>query len=162
NNALDGLGFTPALNFNGLATLTVASNDLGNFGSGGALTTTSSINVTVNPVNDAPTNSVPPAQTVNEDTLLVFSAANSNAITVNDVDDLDNVIAGHQTMQITLTATNGVLTLSGTTGLVFTVGTGTNDATMTFSGTIANIDAALDGLGYLPTANYNGPAQLSI
>jgi hypothetical protein len=48
-------------------------------------------------------------------------------------------------VQVTLTATNGTLTLSGTTGLSFSGGDGTADASMTFTGTITNINAALAG-----------------
>src|SRR5690606_24044005 len=57
---------------------------------------------------------------------------------------------------------NGSLTLAGTTGLSFLVGSGANDATMIFEGTLADINNALDGLQFKPTAGYNGPASLSI
>ena len=33
---------------------------------------------------------------------------------------------------------------------------------MTFTGTMANINAALNGLSFAPTANYNGAASLQI
>ena len=65
-------------------------------------------------------------------------------------------------LTVTLTITNGTLTLSGTAGLVFTTGTGAGDTTMTFSGTIANINASLDGLVFAPTTNYNGAATLTV
>ena len=42
------------------------------------------------------------------------------------------------------------------------MGDGTDDATMTFSGTIADVNAALDGLTFTPTASYTGPASLRI
>jgi VCBS repeat-containing protein len=42
--------------------------------------------VTVTPVNEAPVNTVPGAQTVAEDGLLVFSAANGNAVSIADAD----------------------------------------------------------------------------
>ena len=53
-------------------------------------------------------------------------------------------------MQETLTATNGTLTLGTTAGLNFSVGTGTNNSTMTFTGTVAAINTALQGLIYRP------------
>ena len=65
-------------------------------------------------------------------------------------------------LQVTLTATNGTLTLAPLTGLTFTTGDGTADATMTFTGTVADINAALDGLTFAPTANFNGAATLQI
>ncbi|MFN6050575.1 MAG: Ig-like domain-containing protein, partial [Planctomycetia bacterium] len=51
-------------------------------------------------------------------------------------------------LSITLTVTKGIFSLSQTTGLTFTTGDGTNDTTMTFTGTMANINAALTGLVY--------------
>ena len=110
-------------------------------------------NVTLQAVNDAPVNTVPGAQTTAEDTALVFSNGNGNAISIGDVD------AGASPLQVTLTATNGTLTLSALAGLSFTTGDGTADATMTFTGTMANINAALNGLSFLPTAGFDGPAS---
>src|SRR5204863_35600 len=115
-------------------------------------TATTTINVAA--VNDAPVNTVPAAQAVNEDTALVFSAANGNAISIADPD----AGAGNQTM--TLSVAGGALTLAQTTGLSFTVGDGTADATMTFFGTIAAINAALNGLSYLGNPNFNGADTL--
>ena len=97
-----------------------------------------------------PVNSIPAGQTTSEDTDLVFSAGNGNLISIGDPD------AGSSSVQVTLTGTNGVITLSGITGLTFTVGDGTADAGMTFQGTIADINAALAGLVFRPTADYNG------
>jgi hypothetical protein len=107
-------------------------------------------------LNDAPANTVPGAQTTAENTNRVFNSANGNQISISDVD------AGSSPVRVTLTATNGTLTLGGTTGLTFTAGDGTNDATMTFTGTIANINTALDGLTFRPNTNYAGPASLQI
>ena len=63
NATLAGLAYTGNLNFNGADTLTVATND-------GTATDTDTIAITVNPVNDAPVNTVPAAQTVAEDTIV--------------------------------------------------------------------------------------------
>jgi hypothetical protein len=41
------------------------------------------------------------------------------------------------------------------TGLSFTAGDGTDDNHMQFSGTLANINAALNGMTFSPTSNYN-------
>ncbi|NBR07948.1 MAG: hypothetical protein EBT92_19600, partial [Planctomycetes bacterium] len=51
-------------------------------------------------------------------------------------------------LTLTLAVTKGKVTLSQLTGLTFTAGDGTADATMTFSGTVANINAALNNLVY--------------
>ena len=70
-----GMSYAPTANYNGPATLTIVTSDLGNTGAGGPLTDTDTVNITVNAVDDAPVNSVPAAQTTNEDTALVFSPA---------------------------------------------------------------------------------------
>ncbi len=106
--------------------------------------------------NTAPVNTVPGAQTTNENTALVFSSGNGNAISISDAD------AGTAQVRVTLAATNGTLTLAGTIGLAFSTGDGTADATMTFTGTISNINAALNGLSYTPTLGFDGPATLQI
>ena len=84
----------------------------------------------------------------------MFSTANGNLISVADPDDAN--------VEVTLTATNGTLTLGGTTGLAFSTGDGSADASMTFSGTLADINAALDGLQFDPTAAFEGFASVQI
>src|SRR5439155_25613488 len=101
-------------------------------------------------------NSAPVSQTIDEDNDLVFSSTDGNAIWISDAD------ADPLPVRVTLTATNGVLSLSGTTGLAFMVGDGSGDATMTFTGILSDINAALEGLRYSPNANYNGSATVRI
>ena len=120
--------------------------------------------IIVTAVNDGPVNTVPGAQGTAQNTPIVFSTGNSNLIAVTDPD------AGTNVIQVTLTATNGTLTLSGTTGLSFVfsdgngtgAGDGTADPTMTFRGTLANVNAALNGMTFTPTAGFTGPADLTI
>jgi VCBS repeat-containing protein len=54
NSVLDGLRFVPDTDFNGTASLTIATNDKGNTGNGGAKTDSDTISITVTPVNDVP------------------------------------------------------------------------------------------------------------
>src|SRR5205085_11058628 len=79
-----------------------------------------------------------------------------NQISIGDVE------AGGAIVRVTLSSTHGTLTLNQLTGLTFTTGDGTADALMTFTGTMANINAALNGLTYAPVANYNGAASVQI
>ncbi|MFM7058412.1 MAG: GEVED domain-containing protein, partial [Planctomycetota bacterium] len=109
-------------------------------------------------INDPPINAVPIAQTVNEDTDLVFSAAGGNLVSVSDAD----VWLGNNTLRVTLTAVNGIVTLSRTTNLTFTVGDGTADTTMTFTGTVDNINRALAGMRFRSAQDYFGPASVTI
>jgi hypothetical protein len=107
-------------------------------------------------VNQPPVNTVPAAQSVVQNSQLVFSTANGNAISIADPD------AGGNPVQQTLTATNGTLSLSSNAGLNFSVGTGFDNSTMTFTGTIAAINAALQGLTYRPTLGFTGAANLTV
>src|SRR5262249_31932166 len=56
----------------------------------------------------------------------------------------------------TLAVTNGVLNLAGTSGLTV-AGNGTG--TVVVTGSLANINTALNGLTFQPNANYNGGAN---
>ncbi|MFO0923259.1 MAG: LamG-like jellyroll fold domain-containing protein, partial [Pirellulales bacterium] len=112
--------------------------------------------ITLSDVSVEPTNSVPSTQTVNEDTSLVFSSANGNAITITDQNAGTN-----STIQVTLSVASGTLTLSQTTGL--TIVSGSNgSSSMVLNGTESNINAALNGLTFAPTSNYNGSLNLQI
>ncbi|MBD2257845.1 Ig-like domain-containing protein [Pseudanabaena sp. FACHB-2040] len=55
NAALDGLIFTPVVNYHGTANITLEVNDRGNTGAGGEQTDSKTIALIVNPVNDQPT-----------------------------------------------------------------------------------------------------------
>jgi hypothetical protein len=148
--------YQDARDANGTHTLHVTLDDEGNAG-GGALTATADVALDVAAVNDAPVVTKPLAeQQVDQDAPLAFSAANGNRITVADVD------AAGSALEVTLTATHGTLTLSGTSGLSFSTGTGTADATMTFQGEPSDVRAALDGLVYTPAAGYTGAATLQV
>ena len=152
NSALDGLTFTPADNYPGLGSVAIITNDLGSPDSGGPLQADSIVTITDPPVNMVPTG----AQTTLVNQELVFSAANGNAISIADPD------IGSAAVQVTLTATEGTLTLSKTDNLTISAGTGTNDATMTIAGTVTDIDAAFDGLTFTPESDYHGSASVEI
>jgi hypothetical protein len=140
NIAVSGSGSTRTLTINPLAdqfgtsTITITVNGTN------SQSMTDTFVLTVISVNDAPVNHVPGPQTIPLNTSWVFSAATGNAIFISDVD------AGSDPVQVTLKATDGTLTLNGTSGLTFSVGDGTDDPLMTFTGSIANINAALDGM----------------
>ena len=98
-----------------------------------------------------PTSVAPGSVKATEDTN--FSFTGGNALSVADTDS--------GSLTVTLTVTNGTLTMTTLTGLTFTAGDGTADTTMTFSGTIAALNTALATLTYTPNADYNGPASLT-
>ncbi len=157
------LAFTTAPDATGDVSLTITIDDRGNTGidpgnSGTASSeaASSTIVLVVSAVNDAPVNGVPGSQMVRHDTDLVFSSSTGNALSVSDVD------AGNSPVQVTLTASNGLLTLAQTSGLTLQSGSGTNDSTVSFEGSLADINAALDGLVFAPTPGHVGPAGLQI
>jgi hypothetical protein len=145
NSALASLTFRGVQDFNGPATITIQADDLN---SGVASQT---IDVTVVPVNDPPSLTVPGAQTVDEDTVL-----NIPGITVTDVD------ANGSSVRATLTATNGGITLNDTTGISFENGTGNGGNTLTLTGTIDSIQTALSSLSYQGNPDFFGSDSLSI
>jgi hypothetical protein len=108
------------------------------------------------PANQAPVITSPATANTNEDTPITFTAGGPNEVSVADAD------AGSNPIKVTLQSTNGTLTLDGTTGLSFTTGDGTADSNMVFTGSAANINAALDGATFAPAPGYSGPATVQI
>jgi hypothetical protein len=156
NGALDGLTFMPSAGYSGTASLQIATNDLGNTGTGGVLVDTDSVTIDVFDFNMPPVNTVPSAQTINEDGMLLFASATGTGISITDGD------AGTSDVEVTLTASGGTLTLPSSRGLAFTTGDGSDDAVMTFTGTIAEINAALEGMTFLAASGFTGTAAVQI
>ena len=138
NATLAGLAYTGNLNFNGADTLTVATND-------GTATDTDTIAITVNPVNDAPINTVPGAQTVAEDTTLPIAG-----VSVADIDS--------STLTTLLSVAHGTLNVTAGAGVI----TGNGTATVTIAGTAAQINTALAGLAYTGNLDFNGADTLTV
>ncbi len=130
----------------GADSLAIITNDGGNTGTGGSNTVVNFVLINIDPVNDAPTASIiPSGYGVTEDDgyrpLAGFS--------VSDVD------AGASELAVTLTVTQGVINLTNTAGLTFT--SGANDSsTMTFTGTLANLNNALATLAYRANSDFAG------
>src|SRR5438309_1641907 len=128
--------------YNGPDTLTVTSRD------SNAVTDVDMVAITVLAVDDAPVNTVPGAQVVNEDTVLAVGG-----ISVTDVD------GNLSTVQ--LAVANGTVTVK--LGGAATISTGANGtATLTLSGTQGQINAALGTLAYQGTLSYNGLDTLTV
>jgi hypothetical protein len=145
NAALRGLIFRAPRDYSGPAGLQIATDDQGNTGYGGPLTDIDTISITVNPVNDAPVARAPNSQTVDPSGSLTFSSALGNAVTVCDVD------AGTAALQVTLTATNGVLAMGPAADPGSVTGNGTG--VVTILGTAADLNAAMDGMVFTPTTD---------
>src|SRR5438477_553192 len=98
--------------------------------------------------DDAPVNTVPGAQVVNEDTALAVGG-----ISVTDVDgNLSTVqLARSEERRVGKECSTATITADGK---------GTN--TLTLSGSQADINATLASLAYQGTLNYNGPDTLTV
>jgi len=135
---------------NNVYDVTVTATDNGS----GNLTASQALAITVNDVNEAPVNTKPATQTTNEDTALVFSAGNGNALSVTDQD------AG-TTLTTVVSVASGKGTLAVTTGGGATItGDGTNSVQIV--GTVAQVQAALAAVTYTPTANANGAGYATL
>jgi Ca2+-binding RTX toxin-like protein len=143
NNGNGTWTYTPAADFNGPVSFNYTASD-------GSLSASSTANVFISPVNDAPTaTNLSTAETYTEDTPL-----NLVDIVVSDVDSanvtatltLSNVAAGSLS-----TATSGAVTST------YNAATGV----WTASGAIANVNALLAGLTLTPAANFNGSFSIA-
>ncbi|MBW2241697.1 MAG: DUF4347 domain-containing protein, partial [Deltaproteobacteria bacterium] len=111
----------------------------------GAVSNTATVDVTIDLINEAPINTVPGLQLTDEGVAIFFSGAGGNPFSISDVD------AASGDMEVTLNATNGTLTLGSLVNLVFSAGDGSDDATMVFTGSVADVNNALEGMRFDPT-----------
>jgi hypothetical protein len=104
--------------------------------------------------NDAPLVTAPLSQGVAKNSGVSFNRSNGNLIAISDVD-------GYRPL-VSLSVGNGFVSLSRTTGLILTAGTGERDTLLTFSGTIADINAALADAHYEPNVDFFGADSIVI
>jgi len=143
NATLASLVYQGNLDYNGPDTLSVTSTD------GNGMSTTDTVGITVTAVNDVPVNTVPPGPLgATEDTALAIGG-----VSITDPDG--------GTIDVALTVSNGVLTVSLAGGATITAGAN-GSGTLTLSGTIAQVNAALASLGYQGLPDYSGPDSLRI
>ncbi|MGL6035658.1 MAG: type I secretion C-terminal target domain-containing protein, partial [Legionella sp.] len=135
--------------FNGIDKLTMVTNDNGNSG-GPALTATSTLDINVIAVNDAPINTVPLALDAQEDTVLTITQ-----LQVHDIDaEQDN-----SAITVTLQVAHGTLSLvDDTQGVTVS---GNNSDTLVLLGTVAQLNAVLAaGVNYLAHPDFHGSDSL--
>ncbi|WP_368509021.1 VCBS domain-containing protein [Bradyrhizobium lupini] len=119
---------------------------------------TSTINITA--VNDAPVNTVP-ATSVNAGNgsgTATFSGA--SLISISDVDAGSGSVTVSLSLGASAQSLTGILTLATTTGLTFNAGANATKA-MTFTGTITDINNALNGMVFSNGSN-NSTRTLTI
>lgn len=125
-------------------------------GAGGQITG-QTFNLTINPINDAPVNTIPGGiLNVNEDTDLVITT-----ISVSDDD------AGSNDIQVVLTSTKGtVLVIADVSGGLAAGDIANNNSTsVTLTGTLTEINTTLadeNAVTYSPNANVTGSATITV
>jgi uncharacterized repeat protein (TIGR01451 family) len=144
NNALNNLVYHSNVGYYGAETLQISVSDLGNTGTGGSLSDSKTVGITVQRLNVPPVLTVPGAQTGAENAPLSISGTS-----VSDAD------AGTGAVKVTLSAGYGTLTLASTAGLTFLAGSN-GSSLMTFSGTLAQLNAALTSFSYQGNPGFNG------
>ena len=143
--------YTPAATFSGIDTFTYTIQDTD------GETSTATVTVTVaNVANDPPVNIVPGAQISAEDVALVFSLGTGNLIAVSDPD------AGANPLEVTLTAIQGTLTLARHRRAHVHRRRRHGRRDDDVHRHAAAINAALDGMSFLPPLDYSGPASVTI
>lgn len=126
-------------------------------GSKAVFTNQGSDSVSVLHVNQKPVNTVPGAQNVNGNATAIgnkitFSPGNAN--TISTADDSET------TVQVTVSSLHGSIALSTTLNLTGVSGDGTH--TVMFTGAVAAVNTALNGLTYTPDTAYFGPDTLTL
>lgn len=161
NEGTGNLFYTASPGSSGTATIDLTLTDNGsNVAPNVNVSGVQTFTITVNAGNDPPVNTVPGLQTTPANTALVFSTANSNAISFTDPD------AGAATnVQVTLSLPAGVGVLSpGPTGtappLTSVTGVGTNTLQMVGGATALN--SALQGLTLTPQTDVTGVTTLTV
>jgi hypothetical protein len=149
--ALNGLTYTPNVGYIGSDQLTLLYTD-----STDGLTAPASVVITVNsPTSLQPTVAASSNVSVTENSAPGFTFSGNSGITI-----ADSQVSGSSD-SVSLSVASGTLMLSTTSGLNFTAGA--NDASsMTFSGPLTNLNAALSGLEYTPARGFFGNDALVI
>ncbi|HEU5123921.1 MAG TPA: Ig-like domain-containing protein [Verrucomicrobiae bacterium] len=135
------LTYVPAADFFGNDAFTFLAND------GQAESAPATITLNVAPMNDPPRLTVPGNQTIAEDAALVFNT--NQPIVLSDID------VGVGFLKLSVSATNGTISLGATNGLIFEVGMD-RSTNIVVTGSLADLNAALAGLTYLGRTNFSG------
>ena len=143
-NIDDTITYLPAENYNGVDTFTYTIKD--NDGQ----TSTATVSITVNAINDIPINNIPDAVVVLQNEALMFNESDEYLLSISDPDS--NVT------ETVLSVNHGILTVISEDAIIVH-----NDVhTITISGTQAAINQALNTLEYQPDNNFGGFDELTI
>ncbi|MHC4840848.1 MAG: beta strand repeat-containing protein, partial [Planctomycetota bacterium] len=150
-DAIDFVDYDPDQHYNGSDTINFTIHDLANYGSPASsptnLSDMTTISVAVAAVNDDPVASAPASLTLDEDT--------TDTVSLSFTDTDISEPAGSGEARVTLTSTNGILSLNGPLGASITFTVGADDSSnMTFHGLVAEVSAAISSVTYTPDQDY--------
>ncbi len=103
--------------------------------------------------NQPPSLTLPTTASTLEDSPVTLTGA--DAPTIADPD------AAGEPVELRVEAMSCAISLAGTAGLTFTVGDGVLDASLVVRGTVAALDAALDGATIVPLPSFHGTAAVA-
>lgn len=142
-----GINYQGDLDFNGLDTITMTTNDNGNTGDPGPLSDTDTIPITITPINDPPVLTVPSTLTVDEDI--------STQVVGLSVDDID---AGSGALIMTLRADHGALFVPASSGVTITQLSGG----IQLEGELTALNQALAQVEYTADTDYFGSDTITV
>ena len=147
NQALSDMVYSPDANYTGTDSLVVHVDDLGNSGTGGSLTADQSYSLPVYAVNDAPEITAPTNLATDVDVDLIITS-----VSVADDSEANDI-------QVDLTVSHGTLTMASGSGASIT---GDGTGAVQLIGSLAEINAALYGMTFTPSAGYSGYDTLQV
>lgn len=132
----------------------ILSNEQESFGysliDGDGSVANANLQISITALNDAPVNTVPGGLSVGEDQELSFTG---RGLSISDVD------ANGEDLTVTLKVDNGTLQVSPVNGLQVK---DNGESTVILTGSVAEINSALDSLKYVAKPNYFGADELKI
>jgi hypothetical protein len=149
------LTFTTAPDAAGAATFVIEVTDDGGTANGGTDTTTATVRLYIEPVNDAPVITAPAAIAVYENRPAALTVP--APIEVSDVDAADAPIE----LELWIPSGQGALHLDLGTSLVITAGSNDSES-MRLRGTIGEFNSRLPSLTYRPPLGFIGTTPLSV
>ena len=142
-----GVVYQPNNGFTGSDTLKLSAEN-------GLVTSKGTATIAVTVTSPSPSVAVPLPSTVLEDNDLSFGTSTNNPFNVQDVAG-----TGNNVDSMNLSVSHGTLTIYNTANLLV-LGSGTSS--IAALGTVANLNAMLNGFTYTPTVGFNGTDSLTV
>ena len=153
NAALATTQYLGDLDYFGPDLLTINVTDQGNYGIGGDLSATKTVDINVEKANTVPTIVLPTESQ---------EAVEDRSFFTGQIIILDDELAPTDMITVSLSSANGTVTLRSTSDFTFLDGDGIDDKSMTFTGTLFDVNDALISLIYLGDLNFYGLDTITI